>query len=498
MSDNRIEFELLMKDDATKVMNNFKANVNTQSQAVQAAFQKMQGATAQSTNALMNFNRVIQDAPYGIMGVANNLNPLFESFQRLTKETGSTKTAIMSMIQGIASPAGIGIAIAAISSLAVVFGSMSKKAKVATEETNSFADSLAFAEKNVRELTRAQQVQTFWNNEAEIFRLSERYRELSVETQRLAMSRSILGIVFASGKDDQKNAINEQIKALTDYNKKIEEIMIDSDKREAKKKDKTELHSDFDFLPNRETLDQGIAAMKDAKAMAKKLNEQKADEDWKIFWDNEKKKLKATDDILAAKDAAYERYFQLEQNRLAMYQQTAFTIFQQVGAALGNSLAGQDATARQILRSIANMFITMAEAAMFAATAMANAKGIATFWASMIADGPGLFAGFAALETARAVINSFHQGGTVGDFTDQPASKEFPIMVRGGETVRTEGQERDLINSKGSKGTTVNININGKGLIPRDIQKAVQMGMRQTGLTVDKYFVNQRSKVVFT
>ena len=139
---------------------------------------------------------------------------------------------------------------------------------------------------------------------------------------------------------------------------------------------------------------------------------------------------------------------------------------------------------------VANVFAAMAEM-LAKQLAIAAVSGLLTV---LTGGSYGAIAGLLG--------GAFHQGGTVpkahsGDFTAQPAAREFPIMVRGGETVRTEGQERDLQN-KGSKGTTVNININGKGLIPRDIQKAVQMGMRQTGLAVDKYFVNQRSKVVFT
>ena len=45
--------------------------------------------TADATNALSNLSRVAQDAPYGFMGIANNLNPLLESFQRLSKESGN-------------------------------------------------------------------------------------------------------------------------------------------------------------------------------------------------------------------------------------------------------------------------------------------------------------------------------------------------------------------------------------------------------------------------
>ncbi len=79
--------------------------------------------TADATNALTNLSRVAQDAPYGFMGIANNLNPLLESFQRLSKETGSSGAALKALVGGLTGPAGIGLALGAVSSLIVAFGS---------------------------------------------------------------------------------------------------------------------------------------------------------------------------------------------------------------------------------------------------------------------------------------------------------------------------------------------------------------------------------------
>jgi hypothetical protein len=78
--------------------------------------------TADATNALSNLSRVAQDAPYGFMGIANNLNPLLESFQRLQKETGGAGSALKAMAAGLMGPAGIGLALGAVSSLIVAFG----------------------------------------------------------------------------------------------------------------------------------------------------------------------------------------------------------------------------------------------------------------------------------------------------------------------------------------------------------------------------------------
>ena len=77
--------------------------------------------TNDATQSLINFSRIAQDAPYGIMGIANNLNPMLESFQQLAKTEGGTKKALTAMIDGLAGPAGIGVALGLVSSLAVVF-----------------------------------------------------------------------------------------------------------------------------------------------------------------------------------------------------------------------------------------------------------------------------------------------------------------------------------------------------------------------------------------
>jgi hypothetical protein len=86
----------------------------------------------------------------------------------------------------------------------------------------------------------------------------------------------------------------------------------------------------------------------------------------------------------------------------------------------------------------------------------------------------------------------FHEGGTVpkaheGMFINAPPTQEFPILVRGGETIRTEKQEAQL---QTNGGTVVTINFNSP--IPHSdwIKQSVQEGMRLSGLTIDKYFVN--------
>ena len=78
--------------------------------------------TGDATNSLMNLNRIVQDAPYGFMGIANNLNPMLESFQRLQKEAGGSGAALKVMAEGLMGPAGIGVALAAVSFIFLKYG----------------------------------------------------------------------------------------------------------------------------------------------------------------------------------------------------------------------------------------------------------------------------------------------------------------------------------------------------------------------------------------
>lgn len=75
-----------------------------------------------ATFALTNLGRIVQDAPFGFIGIANNINPALESFQRLKAETGSTGTALKALGSSLIGAGGIGLAVSVVTSLLVVFG----------------------------------------------------------------------------------------------------------------------------------------------------------------------------------------------------------------------------------------------------------------------------------------------------------------------------------------------------------------------------------------
>jgi hypothetical protein len=115
------------------------------------------GATVQASNraafALNNLSRVAQDAPFGFIGIQNNLNPLLESFQALKKETGSTGGALKALGGSLMGAGGLGIALSVVSS-AILFAQMGLRAwgvtaEKAAESTEDYAESL-------NQVTRAQ------------------------------------------------------------------------------------------------------------------------------------------------------------------------------------------------------------------------------------------------------------------------------------------------------------------------------------------------------
>lgn len=142
------QFEAALKK-ATNVgeinyLNNQIKNLNATIATLGQQMNKVGRPAGDATNALSNLSRVAQDAPYGFLGIANNLNPLLESFQRLQKESGSSANALKAMAAGLVGPAGIGLALGVVSSLAVTFSKdIAAFFKGPTEKLKEFRAELA-------------------------------------------------------------------------------------------------------------------------------------------------------------------------------------------------------------------------------------------------------------------------------------------------------------------------------------------------------------------
>lgn len=164
-----------------------------------------------AANALLNFGRIAQDAPFGIIGITNNINPALESFQRLAKETGSAGAALKSMLAGLGGPAGIGIAFSVITSaatsLVMKYGSLGGAIDVLTSSLND----LQIAQRGINK--------TFAESSA------------SAEAERATLN-SLFDIArnTALSTDERKEAIN---KINSEYGRYIDNLKLETVNTEA-------------------------------------------------------------------------------------------------------------------------------------------------------------------------------------------------------------------------------------------------------------------------
>lgn len=94
-------------NQAKQQLSGLKKSVATTGQS----FNAMTPQVANGGNALMQFSRIAQDAPYGIIGIGNNLTATAEAFGHLKQQTGSTGGALKALAGSIMGTGGILLAI---------------------------------------------------------------------------------------------------------------------------------------------------------------------------------------------------------------------------------------------------------------------------------------------------------------------------------------------------------------------------------------------------
>jgi hypothetical protein len=80
------------------------------------SFSAMAPKIANGSNSLMQFSRIAQDAPFGIMGIGNNITATAESFGHLVKETGSAGGALKAVASSMLGTGGILLAVSLVTS----------------------------------------------------------------------------------------------------------------------------------------------------------------------------------------------------------------------------------------------------------------------------------------------------------------------------------------------------------------------------------------------
>ena len=90
--------------DAKNNLNGLRTAVKDTGSQIGGQFTKQVG---NGSNTLMQFSRIAQDAPFGIMGIGNNITATAESFGYLKQQTGSTSGALKAMASSIMGTGGI-------------------------------------------------------------------------------------------------------------------------------------------------------------------------------------------------------------------------------------------------------------------------------------------------------------------------------------------------------------------------------------------------------
>lgn len=93
--------------DTTTKLNGLKSSVSSSA----AAFNNHSKATANGGNTLMQFSRIAQDAPFGIMGIGNNLTATAESFSQLSRSAGGAGGALKAVASSLMGTGGILLAV---------------------------------------------------------------------------------------------------------------------------------------------------------------------------------------------------------------------------------------------------------------------------------------------------------------------------------------------------------------------------------------------------
>ena len=106
---------------ANKLVDGFGDKVDKQAVRGGKGFTKVGKGAANALPSLQEFSRVIQDAPFGIQGVGNNIQQLTANFGNLSKSAGGTVPALKLMISSLAGPAGVLLAVSAVTSLLTAY-----------------------------------------------------------------------------------------------------------------------------------------------------------------------------------------------------------------------------------------------------------------------------------------------------------------------------------------------------------------------------------------
>jgi len=146
-----MEKQLASYDQASQQVINRQKQLFYASERAKTGFSSMSrsmgdltGSTKNANIAFANFGRIVQDAPFGILGISNNIDPLLVSFSQLSKQVGGTTAAFRALGSVMMGPLGLIFLFGSVlPSLAIVVErAMQRKKRAIQDATGGAEDSI--------------------------------------------------------------------------------------------------------------------------------------------------------------------------------------------------------------------------------------------------------------------------------------------------------------------------------------------------------------------
>tara|TARA_R110002167_G_scaffold284737_1_gene489820 strand:+ start:328 stop:2100 length:1773 start_codon:yes stop_codon:yes gene_type:complete len=135
---------------AEKKLAEYGSEVDKQAKKGSKGFTTVGKSAANAVPSVQEFSRVIQDAPFGIQGVGNNIQQLTANFGHLSKSAGGTIPALKLMLASLSGPAGILLAVSVVTSALTFFSGSLGKSKTEAEKLAEAQKKMAESLENYR------------------------------------------------------------------------------------------------------------------------------------------------------------------------------------------------------------------------------------------------------------------------------------------------------------------------------------------------------------
>lgn len=141
-------------DQVNKALDSTTKSLTETSQAATKAGKSLstdlKNSTSSASNAVTNLSRIVSDSAYGIIGIANNIQPFFDSLGYARKEAQATGTSLeKNLLSVLSGPSGLSLAFAAVTT-AITFSQIGLSAWTrGSKDAVSSVDSMSESTRNL-------------------------------------------------------------------------------------------------------------------------------------------------------------------------------------------------------------------------------------------------------------------------------------------------------------------------------------------------------------